>query len=160
MDKTITLMVNGKERSVTTDTRRPLLDVLREDLHLTGTKYGCGEGQCQACTVLIDNKPVQTCTYPAILAEKKSITTIEGLAKGDQLHPVQQAFMDEEAMQCGFCVAGMIMGTVGFLAENPNPTDEEIREGMNGHICRCCGYNNLVKAIRRAAKLSKEVVGV
>jgi carbon-monoxide dehydrogenase small subunit len=151
MAVTVTLTVNGVERTVTTDPQRPLLDVLREDLHLTGTKYGCGEGRCGACTVLMDGKPARSCVVPVSLADKKSITTIEGLAKGDALHPVQEAFLEEGAIQCGYCTSGMILSAVALLQIKPNPTDEEIVAGMNGNICRCNGYVKIVKAVRRAA---------
>jgi aerobic-type carbon monoxide dehydrogenase small subunit (CoxS/CutS family) len=151
MDVTVTLTVNGVARTVTTDPQRPLLDVLREDLHLTGTKYGCGEGRCGACTVLMDGKPVRSCVTPVSLADKKSITTIEGLAKGDSLHPVQEAFLEEGAMQCGYCTPGMILSAVALLQDKPNPTDEEISAGMNGNICRCNGYVKIMNAVRRAA---------
>jgi len=151
MDVTVTLTVNGVERTVTTDPQRPLLDVLREDLHLTGTKYGCGEGRCGACTVLMDGKRVLSCVTPVSLADKKSITTIEGLAKGDALHPVQEAFLEEGAMQCGYCTPGMILSAVALLQTKPNPTDEEIIAGMNGNICRCNGYVKIMNAVRRAA---------
>jgi carbon-monoxide dehydrogenase small subunit len=151
MDVTLTLTVNGVARTVTTDPQRPLLDVLREDLHLTGTKYGCGEGRCGACTVLMDGKRVLSCVTPVSLADKKSITTIEGLAKGDALHPVQEAFLEEGAMQCGYCTPGMILSAVALLQDKPNPTDEEIVTGMNGNICRCNGYVKIKNAVRRAA---------
>jgi aerobic-type carbon monoxide dehydrogenase small subunit (CoxS/CutS family) len=151
MDVTVTLTVNGIGRTVTTDPQRPLLDVLREDLHLTGTKYGCGEGRCGACIVLMDGKPARSCVVPVSLADRKSITTIEGLAKGDSLHPVQEAFLEEGAMQCGYCTPGMILSAVALLQDKPNPTDEEIIAGMNGHICRCNGYVKIMNAVRRAA---------
>jgi aerobic-type carbon monoxide dehydrogenase small subunit (CoxS/CutS family) len=151
MDVTLTLTVNGVARTVTTDPQRPLLDVLREDLHLTGTKYGCGEGRCGACTVLMDGKPARSCVVPVSLADKKSITTIEGLAKGDALHPVQEAFLEEGAMQCGYCTPGMILSAVALFQDKPNPTDEEIITGMNGNICRCNGYVKIKNAVRRAA---------
>jgi aerobic-type carbon monoxide dehydrogenase small subunit (CoxS/CutS family) len=151
MDSTITFTVNGQIRTVTTDAKRPLLDVLREDLKLTGTKYGCGEGQCRACTVLVNGKSVASCITPVAEADKKELLTIEGLAKGDQLHPVQEAFLAEGAFQCGYCTAGMIMGAVALLNENHNPTDDEIKAGMQRHLCRCCEYPTEVKAIRRAA---------
>jgi len=151
MDVTVTLTVNGVARTVTTDPQRPLLDVLREDLHLTGAKYGCGEGRCGACTVLMDGKPARSCVVPMSLADKKSITTIEGLAKGDSLHPVQAAFLEEGAMQCGYCTPGMILSAVALLQDKPNPTDEEIVTGMNGNICRCNGYVKIKNAVRRAA---------
>ena len=152
MDVTITLIVNGKQRTVTTDPKRPLLDVLREDLDLTGTKYGCGEGRCGACTVLMDGKRVLSCVIPVAQADKKTITTIEGLAKGDSLHPVQEAFLAEGAMQCGYCTPGMIMTAVALLEKNPRPTDEEIAAEMNVNICRCNEYTIIQNAIRRAAR--------
>jgi len=151
MDVTITLTVNGVERTVTTDPQRPLLDVLREDLHLTGTKYGCGEGRCGACTVLMDGKPARSCVVPMSLADKKRITTIEGLAKDEALHPVQEAFLEEGAIQCGYCTPGMILSAVALLQDKPNPTEEEILAGMNGNICRCNGYVKIMNAVRRAA---------
>jgi len=151
MDATITLSVNGKERTVVTDPERSLLDVLREDLHLTGAKYGCGEGRCGACTVLMDGRRTLACVTPIVRAEKKKLTTIEGLADGDSLHPVQQAFLDERAIQCGYCTPGMILTAVALLEKNPQPTDEQIAEWMNGNICRCNGYPKILNAIRRAA---------
>jgi aerobic-type carbon monoxide dehydrogenase small subunit (CoxS/CutS family) len=152
MDVTVTMVVNGRERTVTTDPQRPLLDVLREDLHVTGPKYGCGEGRCGACAVLMDGKRVLACVTPVSLADKKAVTTIEGLAKGDALHPVQEAFLEEGAMQCGYCTGGMILSAVALLEENPNPTDEQIVAGMNGNICRCNGYVKITNAVRRAAQ--------
>jgi carbon-monoxide dehydrogenase small subunit len=148
----VTMTVNGVQRTVSTDPERSLLDVLREDLHLTGTKYGCGEGRCGACTVLMDGKRTLACVTPVSLANKKAITTIEGLAKGDTLHPVQEAFLEEGAMQCGYCTGGMILTAVALLQENPNPTDEQIVAGMNGNICRCNGYVKIANAVRRAAE--------
>ena len=156
MDATITLIVNGLERPVVTDPERPLLDVLREDLGVMGPKYGCGEGFCGACTVLMDGKRTLSCITPAA-ADKRKITTIEGLADGDRLHPVQQAFLDEGAIQCGYCTPGMILSTVALLEENPRPTDEQIAEWMNGNICRCNGYAKILNAVRRAASQIKEV---
>lgn len=152
MDVMITLTVNGIRRTITTDAERSLLDVLREDLHLTGTKYGCGEGRCGACTVLMDGERVLPCTTPVMMADKKAITTIEGLATGDSLHPVQEAFLTEGAMQCGYCTPGMIMTAVALLNKNPNPTDEEIAEEMNVNLCRCNGYPKILNAVRRAAE--------
>ncbi len=157
MDATITLNVNGKERTVITDPERPLLDVLREDLHLTGAKYGCGEGRCGACTVLMDGRRTLSCVTPVARADKKTITTIEGLADGNSLHPVQQAFLDEGAIQCGYCTPGMILTAVALLEKNPQPSDEQITEWMNGNICRCNGYTKILKAIRRAASQIAEV---
>ncbi|NVM56584.1 MAG: (2Fe-2S)-binding protein [Desulfobacterales bacterium] len=152
MDVTVTLTVNGKKKTITTDPRRSLLDVLREEVHLTGAKYGCGEGRCGACTVLMDGKRVLSCVTPVAQANKKSITTIEGLARGDSLHPVQQAFLAEGAMQCGYCTPGMILTTVALLEKNPNPTDEEITTAMNVNLCRCNGYTKILNAVRRASK--------
>lgn len=157
MDTTITLTVNGKERTVVTDPERSLLDVLREELHLTGAKYGCGEGRCGTCTVLMDGRQTLSCVTPVAMADKKTVTTIEGLADGDSLHPVQQAFLDEGAIQCGYCTPGMILSTVALLKNNPQPTDEQITEWMNGNLCRCNGYTKILKAIRRAAAQKAEV---
>ncbi|MHB0961288.1 MAG: (2Fe-2S)-binding protein [Pirellulaceae bacterium] len=151
MDATITLIVNSIERTIITHSDRSLLDVLREEFDLTGTKYACGEGRCGACTVLIDGKPVRSCVTPVSMAETKAITTIEGLAEGDSLHPVQEAFLEEGAMQCGYCTPGMILSAVALLREKPDPTHEEIMEGMNGNICRCNGYVKITNALRRAA---------
>ena len=151
----IRLTVNGEQHEVRTDPERPLLDVLREDLKLTGTKYGCGEGQCRACTVLLDGKPVTSCRTPATNADGKTIVTIEGLAANGDLHPVQEAFLEKQAMQCGYCVPGMILTTVGLLEQNPHPSEEEIIEWMNGNLCRCCAYPNILLAVRQAAANSK-----
>jgi aerobic-type carbon monoxide dehydrogenase small subunit (CoxS/CutS family) len=156
MATTIQFTVNGKAQRAETDPRRTLLEVLREDLGLTGTKYGCGEGQCRACTVLLDGKAVQSCQTTMDEVGGKKIETIEGIATGDKLHPVQQAFVAEGAMQCGYCVPGMIMATVGLLRRNPAPTKAEIISGLNGNLCRCCGYVNVVKAVERAAQAAKE----
>lgn len=143
--------VNDRDVTVNAAGERSLLEVIREDLGLTGTKYGCGEGACGACSVLVDGKRTFSCSTRAGEANGKSITTIEGLAKGETLHPVQQAFLDLGAFQCGYCTPGMILGTVALLERKPNPTDEEIVEWMNGHICRCCGYVKVLEAVRRAA---------
>ena len=151
MDTTFHFDVNGKPHAVTTDEARPLLDVLREDLQLTGTRYGCGEGQCGACSVLVDGKRVFSCNTPASKMDGKRITTIEGLADGQMLHPVQQAFLGEGAFQCGYCTSGMIMAAAALLGEKPKPTDAEIRAGMNGNLCRCCSYVRIESAVRRAA---------
>jgi carbon-monoxide dehydrogenase small subunit len=157
MDTKITLIVNGTEQTVVTDPQRPLLDVLREDLHITGPKYGCGEGRCGACTVLMDGKRTLSCSTPVSLANKKKITTIEGLAEGNSLHKLQQAFLDEGAIQCGYCTPGMILTAAALLNENPHPTDQQITEWMDGNICRCSGYTKIHKAIRRAAAQIAEV---
>ncbi|MHC4112374.1 MAG: (2Fe-2S)-binding protein [Planctomycetota bacterium] len=152
MDVKITLTVNGKENTITTDPGQSLLDVLREELHLTGAKYGCGEGRCGACTVLMDGERVLSCVTPVAQADKKTITTIEGLAKGGSLHPVQEAFLAEGAMQCGYCTPGMILTAVALLEKNPKPTDDEIAAAMNVNICRCNGYTKILNAVRRASK--------
>ncbi|MFC1782462.1 (2Fe-2S)-binding protein [Planctomycetota bacterium] len=152
MDIIITLTVNGKKRTVSTDPARSLLDVLREDLDLTGTKYGCGEGRCGACSVLMDGERILSCVTPAVKADNKTITTIEGLAAGDTLHPVQQAFLDEGAMQCGYCTPGMVLTAAALLEKNPDPTNEEIVAAMNTNICRCNGYVKIMNAVRHAAE--------
>ena len=143
--------VNGKPRTVNTAPERPLLEVLREDLHLTGTKYGCGEGQCRACTVLLDGKPAITCMLPVKNAAGRRITTIEALAPGPVLHRVQQAFLEEGALQCGYCTGGMILRTVALLEATPRPTEAQIIQTLDGSLCRCCGYSRIVAAVHRAA---------
>jgi carbon-monoxide dehydrogenase small subunit len=157
MNAKITLIVNGNERTVVTDPERSLLDVLREEFHLTGTKYGCGEGQCGACTVLMDGRRTLSCVTPVAMADNKKITIIEGLADGDSLHPVQQAFLDEGAIQCGYCSPGMILAAAALLKNNPKPTEKQVREWMNGNICRCNGYTKILNAVRRAAAQIAEV---
>jgi aerobic-type carbon monoxide dehydrogenase small subunit (CoxS/CutS family) len=152
---TVRLKVNGTERQVTTDPERRLLDVLREDLQLTGTKYGCGEGQCGACLVHVDGEPERSCLLPVKAVDGKSVTTVEGLARGDALHPVQEAFLEEGAMQCGYCTSGMILAAAALLRRRPDPTEEEIVAGMNGHLCRCNGYVKIASAVRRAATLMR-----
>ncbi|HTX38008.1 MAG TPA: (2Fe-2S)-binding protein [Bryobacteraceae bacterium] len=145
------LDVNGTRRRLDADPERTLLSVLRDDLDLTGAKFGCGEGQCAACTVLIDGVPTRSClTKVGSLAGKK-IVTIEGLAPEGQLHPVQEAFIEADAMQCGWCTPGMILGAVGLLRRTPHPSDAEIISGMNGHICRCGTYPRVLAAIHAAA---------
>ena len=156
METRVTFKLNGAERTVTTDAGRSLLEVLREDLDLTGTKYGCGEGQCGACLVHVDGEPERSCLLTLKNLDGKSVTTIEGLARGDALHPVQEAFLQEGALQCGYCTSGMILAAAALLRRTPDPTDEEIVTGMNGHLCRCNGYVKIVKAVRRAAVLMRE----
>jgi aerobic-type carbon monoxide dehydrogenase small subunit (CoxS/CutS family) len=146
-----TLTLNGAERQLEADPSRPLLSVLRDDLELTGPKYGCGEGQCGACTVLIDGRPTRSCITELSECDGKKITTIEGLAEGDKLHPVQQAFLDCDAMQCGYCTPGMIMSAVGLLEKSPEPPPELIVRAMHGNICRCGTYQRIVAAIQKAA---------
>jgi aerobic-type carbon monoxide dehydrogenase small subunit (CoxS/CutS family) len=157
MDSTIKFTANGERRSVTTDPERPLLDVLREDLQLTGAKYGCGERECGACSVLVDGRRMFSCRTPISKVEGKTVVTIEGLANGEQLHPVQEAFLAEGAFQCGYCTAGMIVAAVGMLAENPKPTDAQIVSGMNKNLCRCCSYPSILRAVRRCAGRGEEV---
>ena len=156
MEKTITFTVNGRPKTVTTDPERPLLEVLREDLQLTGAKYGCGEGQCGACTVLMGGRSVVSCITPVANADKQTIQTIEGLAAEDKLHPVQEAFLAEGALQCGYCTPGMVMAAASLLNERPDPTDAEIRSRMEGHLCRCCGYPRILKAVKRAARAGRQ----
>jgi len=155
MDTSFTLTVNGQRHTVATDSQRSLLHVLREDLHLTGTKAGCGEGQCGACTVLMDGKREHACLLPARDAAGKSITTIEGLNTAGKLHPVQEAFLAEGAMQCGYCTPGMILSTVALLREKPAPNDAEILSWMDAQVCRCCGYPRILSAVRRAVAEAK-----
>jgi aerobic-type carbon monoxide dehydrogenase small subunit (CoxS/CutS family) len=147
------LLVNGVRRNVGSDPdpERALLYVLRDELNLTGAKYGCGEGQCGACTVLLDGAPVRSCLTPLKTAQGKAITTIESLEQNGRLHPVQEAFIEEDAMQCGYCTAGMIMSSVGLLRRNPHPAESEIRSALQGNICRCGTYPRIVEAVRRAA---------
>jgi carbon-monoxide dehydrogenase small subunit len=151
MKRPVTLHINGAARQVEVEPRALLVHVLRDELHLTGTHIGCDTSQCGACTVLIDGRAVKSCTTLAVQAEGSAITTIEGLAKGDELHPLQAAFWEKHGLQCGFCTPGMIMTAVDFLAQNPDPTDEEIRHGIEGNYCRCTGYQNIVTAIKAAA---------
>jgi aerobic-type carbon monoxide dehydrogenase small subunit (CoxS/CutS family) len=151
---TVRFTVNGRERSVATDPDRTLLDVLREDLDLRGVKYGCGEGLCGACSVLVDGRRMNACRTAVEKVEGRSVVTIEGLAKGDDLHPVQQAFLELGAFQCGFCTAGMIVAAVALIDANPAPSDEEIVAGMDRNICRCCSHPKILKAVRRAVELT------
>src|SRR5687768_16890968 len=148
----IQLEINGERRRFETEGERSLLEVLREDFALTGTKYGCGEGACRACTVLVDGKPVQSCITKVSAVRGKKVETIESLTTNGKLHPVQAAFIESEAMQCGYCVPGMIMSAVGLLRENASPSAEQIIETLNGNICRCCGYKIFLSAVQRAAR--------
>ncbi len=148
----IRLAINGKPYTVDADPDTSLLAVLREQLDLTGSKYGCGEGQCGACTVLIDGKAQRSCITKVGTVTQKQITTIEGLASGDQLHPVQAAFLEVDAMQCGYCTSGMIMSAVALLRRNPEPKESEIVDFMDGNVCRCGTYSRIVRAIQKAAK--------
>ncbi|HEX5470939.1 MAG TPA: (2Fe-2S)-binding protein [Lacipirellulaceae bacterium] len=152
MQQAIMLTVNGEQRSVKSDPDRPLLDVLREDLNLTAAKFGCGERQCGACTVLVDGRPVYSCSTRVASVGNRKIETIEGLSDGEHLHPVQDAFLAEGALQCGYCTPGMIMTAVGLLRKNPQPTNDEIRSAMNRNICRCGTYVRILKAVEQVAK--------
>lgn len=148
----IELLVNGRTHKVDADPGTSLLSVLRNKLDLTGAKYGCGEGQCGACTVLIDGRAARSCITPVRTAAGKKVTTIEGLAQNGKLHPVQEGFMKADALQCGYCTPGMVMSAVSLLAKNPNPADDAIKRGMEGNICRCGTYPRIVAAVRYAAK--------
>jgi len=147
----ISCTINGSPVTIDADPDRILLEVLREDLGLTGAKYACGEGSCRSCTVLVGGRPVTSCQTPVSRVEGKDIVTIEGLAKEGALHPVQEAFIHEDAMQCGYCVPGMILTAEALLRANPSPGRAEIVEFMNGNLCRCCNYPNIVRAIERCA---------
>lgn len=151
MLRSVSFSLNQRRRTLSVEDQRPLLDVLREDLQLTGTKFGCGEGECGACTVLVDGKAVRSCSMPVAQIEGRTVTTIEGLAVDGKLHPVQQAFLDQQAMQCGYCVPGQILAAVSLLNEKPQPSRAEIIDHMSRNICRCCGYPNLLAAVEQAA---------
>ncbi len=148
----LSLVVNGTEQKVSAPADESLLSVLRERLQLTGTKYGCGEGQCGACTVLLDGRPVRSCRTKISEAASRQVTTIEGLAESGTLHPVQQAFLDQEAFQCAYCTSGMIVAAAGLLRVNPSPSPEEIVRAMNGNLCRCGTYPRIVAAVQQAAR--------
>jgi aerobic-type carbon monoxide dehydrogenase small subunit (CoxS/CutS family) len=150
------LDVNGAVVHVTAPADEPLLSVLRDRLNLTGTKYGCGEGQCGACTVLLNGAAMRSCRTPVSAAANAKIVTIEGLERHGVLSPVQQAFLDEEALQCGYCTSGMIMSATSLMSKTPNPTDEQIVAAMNGNVCRCGTYPRIVDAVRRAARAAEK----
>jgi aerobic carbon-monoxide dehydrogenase small subunit len=156
MKQIITLKVNGDAYSLAVEPLRTLNEVLREDLNLTGTKLGCGDGDCGACTVLVNGRSVSSCLTLAVSVDGKDITTVEGLASGEQLHPVQEAFLEHGAIQCGFCSAGMEMSAVNLLNQNLNPTDDDIRNAISGNLCRCTGYYKIVDAIGAAAQKMRE----
>ena len=155
--KSITLKVNGAQETLNVEPRLLLVHLIRENLNLTGTHIGCDTTNCGACTVLMDGKSVKSCTVFAVQANGKEISTIEGLAQNGQLHPLQEGFKECHGLQRGFCTPGMIMRSCELLADNPDPTEDEIRWGISGNMCRCTGYNNIVKAIQYAAKKMKEV---
>jgi carbon-monoxide dehydrogenase small subunit len=154
--KPIKFTVNGKDYEVSVPPWRTLLEVIREELGLTGTKEGCGLGECGACTVIMNGQAVNSCLVLAAEADGKHITTIEGLASGDKLHPLQQAFIDHGGFQCGFCTPGMIMSAKALLDANPQPTDEEIKEGIAGNFCRCTGYTKIIESIKAAVEYMGE----
>lgn len=148
----IEITVNGRKRQFDVEPNKLLLNLLREELYLTGAKYGCGIGECGACTVLLDGAPVNSCMILAVDVDGRQVETIEGVADGVNLDPIQEAFIEEGAIQCGFCTPGFIMTTKALLRERPDPTEEEIREYLKGNLCRCTGYVNIVKAVQSAAK--------
>ena len=148
----IEITVNGRKRRFDVEPNKLLLNLVRDELYLTGTKYGCGIGECGACTILLDGEAVQACMVLAVDADGKSVETIEGVADGDKLDPIQEAYIEEGAIQCGFCTPGFIMTTKALLKENPDPSEAEIREYLKGNYCRCTGYVNIVKAVQSAAK--------
>jgi carbon-monoxide dehydrogenase small subunit len=152
MKRSVTLNINGSSHTLLVEPRTLLVHALRDDLNLTGTHIGCDTSQCGACTVLVDGRAVKSCTMLAVQAEGRQVTTIEGIGTAERLHPVQQAFWEKHGLQCGFCTPGMIMTTIDLLGANPDPTDEQIRHGLEGNMCRCTGYQNIVASVRQAAE--------
>jgi carbon-monoxide dehydrogenase small subunit len=152
MTETIRFNLNGKPVSLSVDGDRPLLWVLRTDLGLTGTKYGCGEGLCGACTVIVDEEPVRSCLISVKDVAGKKVMTIEGLVKDGKLHPIQEAFIRHEALQCGYCTSGMILETYGLLRKNPRPDEKQIKDGLEDHLCRCGSHNRVLRAVQAAAE--------
>ena len=148
----INLEVNGRSHSVEVEPNTPLLYVLRNDLQLNGPKFGCGLAQCGACTVLRDGKAIRSCVTPVSAAQGSKVTTLEGLGTLEDPHPIQQAFIDEQAVQCGYCINGMIMTTKAFLDQNPSPSEAEIREALAGNLCRCCAHLRIIRAVQRVAR--------
>ena len=159
MTEQISLVVNGVRRDVAVEPRRLLVQVIREDLGLTGTHVGCDTTQCGACTVHVDGQAVKSCTVLAVQADGSTVTTIEGMASGEELHPLQNAFWENHGLQCGFCTPGMIMAAADLLATNSDPDDQEIRHAIEGNICRCTGYQNIVTSIKAAAVTMRESAG-
>ncbi|MBI4585925.1 MAG: (2Fe-2S)-binding protein [Planctomycetes bacterium] len=156
MPRAFELKINGASRQVETDPRRSLLSVLRDDLDLTGSKYGCGEGECGACTVLLDGRAARSCQVAVEAAAGREITTIEGLAKDSKLHPVQQAFLEAGAMQCGYCTPGMVLAVVALLGQKPKPDEAEVARALQGNLCRCGTYPRILAAVRLAAGIAEE----
>jgi carbon-monoxide dehydrogenase small subunit len=155
--RAITVTVNGQERSAEVEPRLLLVHFLRETLGLTGTHVGCDTTSCGACTVLLDGTPIKSCTFLAVQADGREVTTVEGLLREGELHPIQEGFKEEHGLQCGFCTPGMMLTATALLAENPNPSEEEIRWALSGNVCRCTGYQNIVKAVQwTAAKMAEE----
>jgi carbon-monoxide dehydrogenase small subunit len=155
----VNLRVNGTEHRLEVEPRRLLVHALRDDLGLTGTHVGCDTSNCGACTVHLDGKPVKSCTVLAVQADGAQVTTVEGLGSEDNLHPVQEAFWNDHGLQCGYCTPGMMMAAAGLLAENPDPTEAEVRHALEGNLCRCTGYHNIVRAVLDAAKQKSPTVG-
>jgi aerobic carbon-monoxide dehydrogenase small subunit len=151
-DLKLTFKLNGKKISAKIPPRLLLVDLLRDILGLKGTKVGCRQGECGACTVLVNGDPVNSCIYPAMKAAGQSVTTIEGLSRGENLHPIQQAFLDEGAIQCGYCIPAMALSAKALLDKNPRPNEAQIREGLSGVLCRCTGYRKIVKAVQKASR--------
>jgi carbon-monoxide dehydrogenase small subunit len=152
----LSFMLNGKETQIDVPPDRRVIDLLREDLHLTGTKEGCGTGECGACAILVDGQSRLSCLMLAAQLENRSVTTIEGIAAGGKLHPVQEAFVEQGAVQCGFCTPGMVISAVDLLQRNPNPSRSEIREALSGNLCRCTGYQKIVDAVQKASRTIKK----
>jgi carbon-monoxide dehydrogenase small subunit len=152
----VTIKVNGKNQTKTVEDRTLLVNFLRDELKLTGTHVGCDTSQCGCCTVHVNGRALKSCTMLAVQANGAEVLTIEGMAKNGKLHPIQRAFSECHGLQCGFCTPGMIMATAGLLRDNPNPTDEEIYRGLEGNLCRCTGYINIVKAVKMSAKLLRK----
>lgn len=156
LTRPLTVRVNGEERSVEVEPRLLLVHLLRHELGLTGTHVGCDTTSCGACAVLLDGTPVKSCTVLAVQTQGRSVETVEGLMRGGELHPIQQAFHEQHGLQCGYCTPGMMLTATALLAENPDPSEEEIRWALSGNICRCTGYQNIVKAVQSAAAMLRE----
>ena len=156
MKSVVQITVNGVERTILVEPYYSLLDMLRDELHLTGTKKGCDEGDCGACTVLLNGRPVTSCLVLAHSARDAKVITVEGLASGGDLHPVQRGFAEKGGLQCGYCTPGLIMATVGLLNNNADPTEEEVKFGLGGNLCRCTGYSKVIEAVMAAVESSKE----